>query len=81
MGHSQLRAITTALRPFEMERPMNGSRFGKKIRLPSTVQIKHQLLVMWLADQQRIEEAARALTTDDAKAHWKQSPKAVSDSV
>ena len=31
------------------------SRFGKKIRLPSTVQIKHQLLLMWLADQEKEE--------------------------
>ena len=38
-----------------MERSMITSRFGKKIRLPSTVQIKHQLLLMWLADQEKEE--------------------------
>jgi hypothetical protein len=27
------------------------SRFGKKLKLPSTREIKHQLLLMWLADQ------------------------------
>jgi hypothetical protein len=34
-------------------------RFGKKLKLPSTVQIKRELLVMWLADQ-RTREADEA---------------------
>ena len=32
-------------------------KFGKKMKLPSTVEIKHQLLVRWLADQTAIEAA------------------------
>jgi hypothetical protein len=39
--------------------PMVTVRFGRKIKLPSTVQIKHQLLVRWLADQ-TAKEAAEA---------------------
>jgi hypothetical protein len=27
------------------------TRFGRKLKLPSTAQIKHQLLLRWLADQ------------------------------
>jgi len=33
------------------------ARFGKKLKLPSTVQLKHQLLLRWLADQTLKEEA------------------------
>jgi hypothetical protein len=36
-------------------------KFGRKVRLPSTVEIKHQLLVRWLADQ-TAKEAAEAST-------------------
>jgi len=35
------------------------TRFGRKLKLPSTVQIKHQLLLRWLADQTD-KEAAEA---------------------
>jgi hypothetical protein len=56
------------------------SRFGKKIRLPSTVQIKHQLLLMRLADQEK-EEAARDSQMADTNAHWRQSRNAISDSI
>jgi hypothetical protein len=33
------------------------TRFGKKLRVPSTFQIKHQLLLFWLNDQ-IVKEAA-----------------------
>jgi hypothetical protein len=32
-------------------------RFGKKLNLPSTIQIKHQILLRWLEDQTEIEAA------------------------
>jgi len=32
-------------------------RFGKKIKLPPTVQIKREILLRWLADQTEIEAA------------------------
>jgi len=35
------------------------TRFGRKLKLPSTTQIKHQLLLMWLAYQTE-KEAAEA---------------------
>ena len=34
-------------------------RFGKKIKLPPTIQIKHQILLRWLEDQTE-KEAAEA---------------------
>jgi len=37
------------------------ARFGKKLKLPSTVQLKHQLLLRWLADQ-TLKEEAEAMT-------------------
>ena len=33
------------------------TRFGKKLKLPATVEIKHQLLLRWLADQTAQETA------------------------
>jgi hypothetical protein len=37
-------------------------RFGRKIRTPSTVQIRHQLLTLWLKDQ-----VAKEAAEDDAE--------------
>jgi hypothetical protein len=42
-------------------------KFGRKLKLPSTVQIKHQLLVRWLADQ-TAKEAAEASALASAAA-------------
>jgi hypothetical protein len=36
---------------FEMEK----RKFGNKLKLPSVAQIKHQILLRWLADQTAIE--------------------------
>ena len=36
---------------------VTAARFGKKLKLPSTVQLKHQFLLRWLADQTLKEEA------------------------
>lgn len=33
------------------------TRFGKKLKVPSTVQIKHQFLLFWLKDQLAKEAA------------------------
>jgi hypothetical protein len=34
---------------------MEKRKFGNKLKLPSVAQIKHQILVLWLADQTAIE--------------------------
>jgi hypothetical protein len=31
-------------------------KFGNKLKLPSVVQIKHQILLRWLKDQQEAEK-------------------------
>jgi hypothetical protein len=38
-------------------------RFGRKLTLPSTIQINHQLLTLWLKDQVA-KEAAEAAAKD-----------------
>lgn len=43
-----------------MVRPL---RFGRKLTVPSTVEIKHQLLMLWLKDQVA-KEAAEAAVND-----------------
>jgi len=39
------------------------TRFGKKLRIPSTFQIKHQLLLFWLKNQ--IEKEAAEEKNDE----------------
>jgi hypothetical protein len=39
-------------------------KFGNKLKLPSVVQIKHQILLRWLKDQ-KAAEAAEAQATRD----------------
>jgi hypothetical protein len=43
---------------------MKTTRFGRKIALPSTVQIKHQLLLFWLKDQTEKEAAEAAANAE-----------------
>jgi hypothetical protein len=42
---------------------VNLVRFGRKLKIPSTVQIKHELLLLWLKDQTE-KEAAEACKHD-----------------
>jgi hypothetical protein len=58
---------------------VNGTRFGRKLKVPSTVQIKHQLLLMWLADQEQKETAESDKKEHDAE--WTHLRNAVSDSI
>ena len=57
-------------------------RFGKKIKLPPTVQIKREILLRWLADQTEIEAAevkkgtvSQKGTVDDTSAAKAARPK------
>lgn len=36
---------------------MEKRKFGNKLKLPSIVQIKHQILLKWLTDQKAVEAA------------------------
>jgi hypothetical protein len=42
---------------------VNLVRFGRKLKIPSTAQIKHELLLLWLKDQ-TAKEAAEARRQD-----------------
>jgi len=49
-------------------RPMlNITRFGRRLRLPSTRQLKHELLLSWLADQTAKEAAKTKVAADVAR--------------
>ncbi len=36
---------------------LTARKFGKKLTLPSTIEIKHQILLRWLEDQTDMEAA------------------------
>ena len=40
------------------------TRFGKKLKVPSTFQIKHQLLLFWLKNQVKKEAADDSMALD-----------------
>jgi hypothetical protein len=44
------------------------ARFGKKLKVPSTFQIKHQLLLFWLKNQLAKEAAEDALVVNEQNA-------------
>lgn len=44
---------------------MRAFRFGRRLKVPSTVEIKHQLLMLWLKDQVA-KEAAEAAAKEGA---------------
>lgn len=43
-------------------------RFGRRLKVPSTVEIKHQLLVLWLKDQVAKERAEAAASREASTA-------------
>jgi hypothetical protein len=45
-------------------------RFGRKVKISSTAQIKHQLLMLWLKDQTEKEAAEAATSAGTLAAHF-----------
>lgn len=46
---------------------MSVFKFGRKLKLPSVIQIKHQILLSWLADQTAKEAAELNTWTEPMK--------------
>jgi hypothetical protein len=55
------------------------TRFGRKLKVPSTVQIKRQLLLLWLADQEQKEAAEEE--KQKVGSGWIHVRNSVSDSI
>ena len=51
---------------------MRGQRFGSKIKLPSTIAIKHQLLTMMLEDELRAIPRGDAFNENASPVKWTQ---------
>jgi hypothetical protein len=56
---------TNSLNPIVAGAPMDALRFGRKVRLPSTIAIKHQVRMLMAGDEAKKTAAkARARSTD-----------------
>jgi hypothetical protein len=44
---------------------LSAMRFGRRLKVPSTVEIKHQLLMAWLKDQVAKEAAEAAASSTE----------------
>ena len=47
---------------------VTSTRFGRKLKVPSTVELKHQFLLWWLASQQKKEAAELSENKADTNA-------------
>jgi hypothetical protein len=47
---------------------MRAFRFGRRLKVPSTIEIKHQLLTLWLKDQVAKEAGEAAAAANEAPA-------------